>query len=270
MKKQYNLEADSLRVLSGFYRNDMGLFSRYVNDRFLFDIPDSEAGEQTALSIRDILPSLDPGIRYGIRQATPSVFSKCDPVCSILINYTLDIYRNELPDSQKNLQLLISWVNLKDEEGQPDWRITLFHISAPGTGAEQESSCSLPVSDLQRDAFVKEAQPAYSSLRSNLIRIKDKNHTLHFLEKDDIIWAESNHLQSIIHTHAGTIQTNATLTQLANGTLSCLYRPHISYLINPRYVYKINQRRMLMTDGTIIPIPERRLAQVKKDLCHVY
>lgn len=270
MKKLYNLEAASLRILSGFYRNDMALFSRHAYDSFLFDVPDYVPGQQTPLSIRELSLFTDISARYAIRKAASAVFSKCGPVCSILLDYTLDCYINEIPDLQKKCQLLISWLNLSKEDDDPAWRITLFRISdiEGGTNVIKPLSASLSLPAASRNALIREPRPTYSSIRSNLIRIKDKDHTLHFLEKDDILWAESDRMHSIIHTHSGSIRANMTLSHLAEDALSCLYRPHISYLINPHYLYKINDMHLIMTDGTIIPVPERRFSQVKKDLCH--
>ncbi|MBE6009513.1 MAG: LytTR family transcriptional regulator [Lachnospiraceae bacterium] len=268
MKKRINLESDTLRVLSGFYQNDMALFSRYTNECFLFDVPYYETGEQTPLSIRDLPRSTNASIRYAVRKAAPSVQTQSGPFCSILMKYTLDRYRNEIPDLQLPYQLLVCWLNVSTQEDNPVWRITLFQISNTENDIDMKKTASdaLFVPATPQNALVRERRPAYTSSRPNLIRIKDKDHSIHFLEKDDIIWAESDHMNSIIHTHAGSIRANATLSQLAKDTLSCLYRPHISYLVNPLYLYEINNKHLIMTDGTIIPIPERRLAQVKKDL----
>ncbi|MBQ7447221.1 MAG: LytTR family transcriptional regulator [Eubacterium sp.] len=269
MKKIYNLEAASLRILSGYYRNDMAFFSRHANERFLFDIPGHEAEEQTALSIRDLVLFSDDSVKYAVRKAAPSVQTQCGPVCSILMKYTLDRYHNEIPDLQKSCELLICWLNVSTEADQPAWRITLFRICDDETGFEPAAASPGTLRDpsMPRDALVREPRPSYGSIRSDLIRINDKHHIVHILEKDDIIWAESDRLHSVIHTHTGTIRTNITLSHLAEDALSCLYRPHISYLINPRYLYQINKEHLIMTDGMIIPIPERRFAQVKKDLC---
>ncbi len=269
MKKTYNLEAASLRVLSGFYRNDMALFSRHAYEQFLFDVPGYAPGGQTPLTIRDIHLFPDPSARYAVRKASPPILSQCGPVCSILLDYTLDLYRKELPESQKHYQLLLCWLNIARDIEDPAWRITLFRISDSigSINQEKESSIPLHAPSVPRDSIVRESRPSYASLRAHLIRIKDKDHTIHFLEKDDIIWAESDHLHSIIHTHAGIIHANTTLSQLACNALSCLYRPHVSYLINPQYLYQLNKMHLIMTDGAIIPIPERRFTQVKKDLC---
>lgn len=266
MKRTFNLEAASLRVLSGFYRNDMALFSRHVYDRFLFDVPGYDPGEQTPLSIRSILLFTEPYVRYAIRQAANPILSQCGPVCSIQLNYTLDLYRKELPESQKQCQLLICWLNIAKENDDPVWRITLFRISDAGAVITKETPAPVMLSSARRHDLVREPRPSYSSRRHGLVRIKDENHTIHFLEKDTIIWAENNHLHSIIHTHAGTIQANTTLSNLANDALSYLYCPHKSYLINPDYLYQLDKMHLIMTDGAIIPIAERRRAQVKKDL----
>lgn len=244
----------------------MALFSRYANKRFLFDVPGHEAGEQTPLSIRDLFLSTDTSDRYAVRKAASPIQIQSGPVCSILMKYTLDRYRDEIPDLQLHCQLLICWLNVSSENEKPAWRITLFRISTDELYVNNTTEGAYCVPAATSDSLVREPWPSYRSVRSHLIRIKDKNRTIHFLEKDDILWVESDHVHSIIHTHTGTIRANMTLSHLAEDALSCLYRPHISYLINPLYLYEINNKHLIMTDGTIIPIPERRLAQVKKDL----
>lgn len=272
MSKKINMEAATLRVLSGFYRNDMALFSRHTADRFLFAVPEYGSGEQTPLSVRKLSLFPDPNIRHAIRKADASVFFQSSTVCSVLLTYTLDIYRKEIPISQKNLRLLICWHNFSEDPEEPGWRIIIFQISDhdPHNISTANNALSLSPLSLPRDAAVSEARAPYLPIRKNLIRIKDLEHTIHVLEKDDIIWVESDRMHSIIHTHSGSIQAIATLSQLAKDPLSYLYRPHVSYLVNPRYIYRIFQQQLILTDGAVIPIPERRFSQVKKDLSHIW
>lgn len=270
MSKKVTMEAATLRVLSGFYRNDMALFSRHAADRFLFAVPECESGEQTALSIRNLSLFPDPNIRHAIRKADASVFFQSNSVCSVLLTYTLDIYRKEIPVAQKNLRLLICWHNISPDTEEPAWRIIIFQISDRDHRPGDLHSSLITGSPLSvpRDSIVSEPRLSYAPFRKNLVRIKDREHAIHVLQQDDIIWVESDHMHSIVHTHSGTIRAIATLSQLANDALSYLYRPHISYLINPRYLYRISQLQLVLTDGAVIPVPERKFAQVKRDLSH--
>lgn len=268
MKKTINLEAETLRVLSAFYRNDMAFFSRRTCEQILFDIPGYGPCELTPLSIRTLSFFEDPRIRHAVRKTCEPLISQSSRVCSILMNFTLESYRQELPVCQNSYRLFISWCNLSCQLDNPEWKVTIFRIAEcrdwpviSGAGLLSEASAPMP-----RDSIVSEGFSSYSVPRRNLVAIKDRSHAIHYLDIDDIIWAESDHMHSIVHAHSGTFSSISTLTQLANDSLSCLYRPHISYLINPKYLHRISHMQLTLIDGTVIPVPERRFPQVKKDL----
>ena len=161
MNRTFNLEAASLRVLSGFYRNDMALFSPHVYYWFLFDVPVMTLANRHRFPIRSILLFTEPYVRYAIRQAANPILSQCGPVCSIQLNYTLDLYRKELPESQKQCQLLICWLNIAKENDDPVWRITLFRISDAGAGITKETPAPVMLSSARRHDLVREPRPSY-------------------------------------------------------------------------------------------------------------
>lgn len=267
MKKEFNPEAATLRVLSAYYRNDIALFLRHTANRFLLASPECRPAEQTAESMKSIHLFSDQTFRRAVRKATAPLLSRDQTYCSVLLTFTLDVYQKEVPYSQKLLSLLACWQNQSAGPEPSDWRITVFMISEAGVPDPYLQAAGMQgSSSLSRDGFVAEKRTGLSTLRRNLIPIKGNDHSIHFLEKDDIIWVESNHLHSIIHTHSGIVHTNTTLSKLAEGPLSCLYRPHVSYLVNPRFIYQIGNAQMTMTDGAVIPIPERHFSRVKKEL----
>lgn len=62
------------------------------------------------------------------------------------------------------------------------------------------------------------------------------------------------------------ITVNGTLPDFESMYSKYLLRIHASYLINPEHVSKIERFAVTLSDGTILPIPEKRYTAVKKIL----
>ena len=73
-----------------------------------------------------------------------------------------------------------------------------------------------------------------------------------------------------MYTAKGTLQPAQAgverLSALAERYGAFFIRCHESYLINPSFVQKISRFQVQMTDGRIIPIPEKKYTSVKAAL----
>ncbi len=85
---------------------------------------------------------------------------------------------------------------------------------------------------------------------------------------DNVLYIETikrtSHL--IVHTKKGPITINGTLPQFEQKYPDLLLRIHASYLVNPSAISELRRFAATLTDGTELPIPEKKYTHVKEIL----
>ena len=79
-----------------------------------------------------------------------------------------------------------------------------------------------------------------------------------------ILYAETHGRHTIIHTTDQVYDSVERLSALAERYGAFFIRCHESYLINPSFVQKISRFQVQMTDGRILPIPEKKYTAVRE------
>ncbi len=69
-----------------------------------------------------------------------------------------------------------------------------------------------------------------------------------------------------VHTEKDTIIINETLPEFEKKYPGLFLRIHASYLINPAHVREIRRFSVTLSDGTELPIPEKKYTRVRKQL----
>lgn len=82
----------------------------------------------------------------------------------------------------------------------------------------------------------------------------------YFFLSDTIIRVEAAHggKHSILITTEGAVEVMATITALEKKNSRLSLRCHQSYLVNPQYIRNIRRFKVTLTDGTELPIPEKK------------
>ena len=102
------------------------------------------------------------------------------------------------------------------------------------------------------------------------IAVKDRDDVVHFLSPSEVLYVMADGRNSVIRTmSAETIRARPRrrelLAELGEGFIAV----HRSYALNSAYVSSIRKYEVIMTDGSKIPIPERRYKEVRERLTAV-
>ena len=68
---------------------------------------------------------------------------------------------------------------------------------------------------------------------------------------------------SILHTADRAVEVMASVSQLEKQYGDLLLRCHQSYLVNPAYISSIRRFKLILTDGTELPVPEKKFTAVR-------
>lgn len=98
--------------------------------------------------------------------------------------------------------------------------------------------------------------------------LKADDLSIYHIPINDLLYVEtvkrSNKLA--VHTIKNTLKINGSLKDFLEKHNEHLLRIHAAYLINPSNVTKIERFKVYLKDGAMLPIPEKKYTQIKKEI----
>ena len=100
------------------------------------------------------------------------------------------------------------------------------------------------------------------------ITISGSNHVCHFLAANSILYIEtgSRSPYTVFHTLNGEFNSTESISKLEKKYSDIFLRVHASFMVNPLFVQSIRRFEITLTDGTVLPVPDRKYAKVTKAL----
>ena len=106
--------------------------------------------------------------------------------------------------------------------------------------------------------------PPYQEMRINL---KGTDSSLYQIRPSSVLWASTvSKGHSKVHLVNKTISVRYSISDIAKQAGNSLLKIHSSYIVNPYAVESIKRCSVTMSDGAVIPIPEKKYTAVKKAL----
>lgn len=115
---------------------------------------------------------------------------------------------------------------------------------------------------MTRPKLTKQAEPVDTTDRSLHLRVKGSNNTV-LIRPDRIEWAETDGHYAVIHFDNAVLTVSVQLRELEEMANGALVRCHQSFLVNPLYVRTVDRFQVSLSDGSILPIPERMYMSVR-------
>ena len=138
-------------------------------------------------------------------------------------------------------------------------RIHMIHISNP---VEQHSADTIYPEHYNE--IYKQAEPALQVPR---ISLRGADNAFYVMAISSVIWVQTTPDQHcMIHLRNRTLRVKGPIYEIEKQTKGLLVRVHASYLVNPLDVTSIWRFKLSLSDGTILPIPEKKYTAIKKIL----
>ncbi len=96
--------------------------------------------------------------------------------------------------------------------------------------------------------------------------VKTPDMSVHRIAAERILYIETVKRSARLQVHMGngTITINETLPEFEKKYPGLFLRVHASYMINPVHVREIRRFSVTLSDGTELPIPEKKYTRIKK------
>ena len=256
--KQKEISALTLDLIANFFKGNIQPLIDYLDENVLW----IGSLDSQALRGKENLAAILIKGRDAFSYTIGDVSSQITPVgkkgMNTVLFYTVYLHMDDGSTAVMRQRTLISWAEQKSqEEGEDDSvpRIAMIMVS---------NAATLPLVQ----SVDKTELPVSSGTGANHIMIRGMKDESHYLDTDGIIYIESTDSShhSLVHTIAGTIHCQDKVTVMAEKYSRYFLRSHASYLINPRYIRSLKRFSLTLSNGVVLPVPEKKYTAFKKQL----
>lgn len=257
------LTEQSILIITEYYKNNLTPYFESVDDDILWIGPAKGQWIRGRQALLDAWDKEKHDLSFSMSSITSNYITSSKHYCEIVLTYAVFIH---YPDGQvvhRDQQLHYTWCERKipDAEGniQKVPKILMIHISNPISYDERDTI--YPV-HFPETSFLK-ARPAIAGSR---ILVQGLDQATHYLLSDSIVWMESENkgLHTKIHTTGETLSVINSLSSIAKAYPQLFIRTHSSYLVNPMYSHHLKRFQIELSDGAVLPVPQKKYTAVKK------
>ena len=254
---QHAIAELTAELILKYYENDPWPFLEHFDDESLWYGPAEGQYIKGRQAMFDIWSRDEHNLTFTVGDMKVEYNSAAPTSCNVMLRYPVVTHYPDGEDISVNQRLLLCWGDrsVKDENGkqtkQP--RILVCHISNPH--AKHEDDVIYP----KRFRQVL-SQGGAIPHKGERLHFRGVDRSDYFYLSDNILWIESDRggMHSILHTADGSIQVFDKIINLAKAYPHLFLRCHQSYLVNPNYIRNIRRFELRLTNGVVLPIPEKK------------
>lgn len=98
------------------------------------------------------------------------------------------------------------------------------------------------------------------------VTVRGVDSDVHRIAAERILYIETvkRTARLLVHTESGTVTVRGTLPDVEQNYPDVFLRIHASYLLNPAHVREIRRFSVILSDGTELPVPEKKYTRIKR------
>ncbi len=252
----------SLHIITEYYKNNLEPFFSYVSDDVLWLGPAKRQLIQGKKALKQAFALEKHSLTFTMGDIQVLYVSPHSHIREVLLHYDIFTHYPSGSTDVHNQWLHYTWCETKKETADgvrflPE--IVCLHISNVWPYDDRDtiypvhyehiSAAMHATVETERYVFAKVPDGSvYRIALSRILYIATIKH--------------SARLQ--IHTESGEIVITGTLSGFVRKYPDLFLRIHSGYLVNPAHVMKIRRFAVTMSDGTELPVPEKKYTQIKK------
>lgn len=273
MKKQ-KLIQKSIEIIIDYYNNQLEPFFDAISDDVLWIGP---RGGQMLRGKEAIIAAWSGNqtqLQFTMGNIEAEAVAPGANNLEVLLEYVVYTHFPGGQVDRHRQRLHYSW-GYEKVDGEKVPKVFMIHIS--NITEEEASEKQNPKSRVKVYATTPEESskdaanpdlPAYSRIHFRTAMGKGPEEVTYFFNSGTILWIESargSH-HSIIHTTEGEYESLENLRYFEKQFGDTLLRIHASFLVNPLYLRNIKRFEVTMTDGAVLPVPEKKYTAVRKQI----
>ncbi len=247
----------SAELIMKYYDNDYMPFLQHMDDDALWYGPAEGQFVHGREEMIRIWTAEEHALEFTLGNMEVTHITSHPSFCDVMLSYPVTTHYPQGEDIVMNQRLLLTWCEriVEDEDGEKEKlsRILVCHISNPHEKHDDDFIYPTKFHEVYQKH--KAAKP-----HGERIRFHGLDRSDYFFLADTVIRIEAAHggKHSILYTDDAAVEVSATITRLEKQYGHLFLRCHQSYLVNPAYIRNIRRFKVTLTDGTELPIPEKK------------
>lgn len=214
-------------------------------------------------NIKQVWSTFSNSLTFSLGNIETEYIQTSSKTCEVMMLYVVTVHYPNGDTVPAFQRAQFSWaeVNTTDEEGKRKQVPKIFMVHMSNPIEYHEDDYIYP--DHYNELYIK-AEPPVQAPRISLLGM---DNVFYVITLSSVIWIESTpEHQCILHLRDRTLRARINLSSLEKQTEGFLIRVHSSYIVNPLDVKAVWRFKVELSDGTVLPIPEKKYTAVKKKL----
>lgn len=257
--KQKDISALTLELIEQFFNGQPQPLIDYFDDDVLWIGPIDSQALRGKERLCEVLTQNHDNCTYSIGDISSQITPVGKKGVNIILFYSVKLFLEDGSSILSRQRTLISWAEQRSREREENVpRIAMIMVS---NAIASSSGQSVPPQDTDEYA-------SFSNIGGSHIVVRGLGDESHFLNTNGVIYIESTDSShhSLVHTIAGTIHCLDKVTVMAEKYGQYFLRSHASYLVNPCFVRSLKRFSLTLSNGIVLPVPEKKYTAFKKQL----
>ena len=254
----------SIDIITEYYQNNLEPFFAAISDDVLWLGP----AQRQQIQGRENLIRAFMAERHELTFTMGDIKSLCvapdNHVREVLLHYDICTHYPSGNSDMHDQRLHFTWRDKRVKTGS-GWEhlpeIVMVHIS----NAHKYDSRDI-IYPIHYETVSESV--CFPPRSERLLTLKIPNTGICRITEDNVLYVETvkRSAKLRVHTKNGTFTVGGTLSEFETRCPGRFLRIHAGYLLNPSHVREIHRFFVILSDGTELPVPEKRYTQIKKQL----
>lgn len=252
----------SIYIITEYYKNNLEPYFESLSEDILWIGPSQRQQIRGRDNILQAWAAEKHALNFTMGDIKVFCVSPHSHVREILLHYDVYTYYPSGNSDRHDQRIHYTWREKRVKtaggwEYRPE--IVMIHISNAWPYDERDNIYPVHYETLSTAERFPEKPKRY-------VLVKASDMSVHRIAAEHILYIETvkRSVKLRVHTENDTILINGTLPDFEEKYPGLFPRVHASYLLNPAHVREIRRFSVTLSDGTELPIPEKKYTQVKK------
>lgn len=261
MNQQYIADL-SVDLIMRYYENDYMPFLLHMDDEALWYGPAKGQFIRGREEMIRVWNAEEHSLKFSLGNIEVVHLSSHPSFCDVMLSYPVTTHYPDREDITLHQRLQMTWCErvTEDAAGNKEKRprILVCHISNPHE--KHDDDFIYPTNF--HEVYHKHAASDEGGER---IHFHGRDKFDYFFLSGTVIRIEAAHggKHSVVYTDDGAVEVLSAIKDIEKLYSRLFLRCHQSYLVNPLYIRSIRRFKLTLTDGTELPIPEKKYTAFK-------
>lgn len=252
----------SIHIITEYYKNNLAPFFACISDDVLWIGPARKQQIRGRKNLMQTFASEKHDLTFTMGDIKVICISPSHRVKEVLLHYDIYTHYPSGGTDAHDQCLHYTWCDKKVQTADgPKYQPQIVSLHISNAWPYDDRDVIYPVHS--EHMFAAMRVPAESE---QYITVKAADGCVHRLAFSHILYVDTlKHTARLqIHTESGTLAIHGTLSGFEANYPALFVRIHSGYLLNPAHVTNIRRFAVTLSDGTQLPVPEKRYTQIKR------